>query len=510
MRSTRVVPWGLAVIGLLVVALVAPVTAAEGFQGAPETPGSGYYVESPFIRDKQGRARFFHGVNAVWKLDPYYPPSTLFGTEKSKSYFDARDARFLVRSGLNSVRLGVLFAGVEPKHNEYDNSYLRKTRRITDLLAKHGVTVMVDFHQDMYHERFDGEGFPTWAVKDDDVPATNCCGFPGNYFTPAVRRTFDNLWDNKDGLWDEYRDAWIHTVARFKDAKNLIGYDLLNEPWPGSQAETCANPEGCPVFDTEKLQPFFEHVMAGIREEDPNGIIWWDANVITNSGAKNNVGLNNPIDPSENQGISFHVYCIAGSPSTGIRPGDDPSCGQSQPIAFNNQDAAAERNQSSLFLTEFGASDDVRDIRRVARLSDQHMVSWHYWHYGEWKDPTTTGTGGAQGLFEDDLDRPDTLKKRKARVLIRTYPQAVAGDPTRFRFRPYSERRRFKLVYKADPTIAAPTVVYVPVKRHYRGDYDVEIEGPAKVVSRNNSRFLKLDNTGAGKVVVKVARPRAE
>ncbi|MDQ3987341.1 MAG: cellulase family glycosylhydrolase [Actinomycetota bacterium] len=465
-----------------------------------------FSVDSPFIRDAEGRARFFHGVNAVWKLKPYYPPSSVFGTARSKSYFDRRDARFLARTGLNSVRLGVLFVGVEPKHDKFDNSYLRRMEAITKMLAKEGVTVMVDFHQDMYNEKFDGEGFPDWSVHDDGIPPTNCCGFPGNYFTPAVRRTFDNLWDNTADLHDEYRDAWKHVVVRFKDEPNVIGYDLLNEPWPGSQTESCANPQGCPVFDTEKLQPFFEHVMAGIRKVDPTGIIWWDPNVITNSGAMNNVGLLSPIEPNVNQGISFHIYCIAGSPSTGIRPGDDPSCPRSEPFAFSNQHAAAARNDSSLFLTEFGASDDRRDIRRVTRLADQNMVSWHYWHYGEWKDPTTTGTGGAQGLFKDDLKRPETLKQLKAHLLIRTYPQAVAGDPESFRFRPWTNNRRFILTFNADPKISAPTVVFVPVGRHYRGDYEVSVEGPARVVSADDARRLKLKNTGAGEVSVEVVR----
>ena len=39
-----------------------------------------FHTDGQFIRDRYGRAVFFHGVNAVWKRPPYYPPSTLFGT----------------------------------------------------------------------------------------------------------------------------------------------------------------------------------------------------------------------------------------------------------------------------------------------------------------------------------------------------------------------------------------------------------------------------------------------
>ena len=508
-------PRNLAATGLVLVVLgagVVPegVAGTRGSSGVEARSAGGratrFFVDSPFIRDRKGRVRFFHGVNAVWKRPPYFPPSTLFGQPKSKSFFDRRDARFLARTGLNSVRLGVLFTGVEPKKDRFNERYLTRMERLTDMLNRRNVTVMVDFHQDMYNERYEGEGFPDWAVIDDGIPPTNCCGFPGNYFTPAVRRAFDNLWDNRENLWSQYRDAWVKTVRRFRFKPNVIGYDLLNEPWPGTQAESCANPEGCPAFDTRKLQPFFEHVMRGIRKVDSRRIIWWDPNVITNSGAKNNVGLERPIHPRVNQGISFHVYCIAGSPSTGIRPGDDPSCPNTEAIAFENQKEAADRNDSSLFLTEFGASEDLEDIGRVTRLADRHMVSWHYWHYGNWRDPTTTGAGGAQGLFKNDLRRPRSLKKAKARLLIRTYPQAVAGTPVAFRFHPRRRSRRFQLVYRADASAPAPTVVFVPVRFHYKRGYKVRVDGPARVASRRRATRLKLRNTGNGRVRVVVKR----
>lgn len=88
------------------------------------------------------------------------------------------------------------------------------------MLGRYGITVLLDFHQDMYNERFDGEGFPDWATFND-VPPTNCCGFPGNYFTPAVMNAFDNLWLNREGLWHEFQEFWTHVAARFRDKPNL-------------------------------------------------------------------------------------------------------------------------------------------------------------------------------------------------------------------------------------------------------------------------------------------------
>jgi len=491
-------------LGRVAVVMLAIVAAVASAPIATSAAAPRYRVDSPFVRDRHGRAVFFHGVNAVWKRPPYYPPSTLFGQPRSKSYFDARDGRFLARNGLNLVRLGNLFVGTEPTRDRFDDGYVAKIERITRMLGRHDVVVQIDFHQDMWHERYEGEGFPDWATT---VPATNCCGFPGNYFTPGVTGAFERLWQNEDDLWTEYADAWAYVARRFSDEDNLIGYDLLNEPWPGAQYESCMNPAGCPQFDTEFLQPFMEYVIAAIRSVDEKNIIWWDPHVITNSGAKNNVGMVEPIaDPADNQGISFHIYCIAGSESTPVRPGDDPSCNTSEKIAVANQLEAAERNSSSLMLTEFGATEDDKELRRATRLADKAMVSWAYWHYGTWKDPTTTGSGGAQSMWKNDLKRPGSLKKKKARVLIRTYPHAVAGTPTSFRFFPRRKSRLFRMSYKADPGIDAPTVIFVPVPRHYPRGYRVAVTGPAKVTSRPKSRYLRLKNTGKGGVTVTVRR----
>jgi len=461
-----------------------------------------FRVDGGFIKDKAGRVLFFHGVNAVWKRPPYTPPSTLFGQSAATSYFDERDADFLAANGLNSVRLGVLWVGVEPGRDAFDDAYLDRIMNLVNLLQSRQITVLLDFHQDMYNERYQGEGFPDWATIDDGIPA-NQFGFPQNYFTPAVKRAFDNLWADRDGLWEEFRDAWTRVAARFQTTSNVIGYDLFNEPWPGSQAETCANPEGCPAFDSQTLQPFYEHVMAGIRSVDRRNIIWWEPNVTNDFGAANNVGLVTPIDdPGANQGISLHDYCLAGALSGGTNS-DDPSCPAQEDLTMQRQREAAARNGSGRFLTEFGASDVLTDVARVAALADQYMVSWHYWAYGDWLDPT--GNPGAEGMFADDLDRPASLKQAKADLLIRTYPQAVAGTPQSFAFDPVS--KEFTLRYLADPSILKPTTIFVPVARHYPGGYQVSMTGPARVTSQPNAPLLNLRNTGAaGVVTVTVSR----
>jgi endoglycosylceramidase len=476
-----------------------------------ETADSGtFHSDSPFIRDARGRVVFFHGVNAVWKVKSptaYYPPSSIypapFNADPSGSYFDDRDGTFLAENGLNVVRLGVLFVGVEPRRGQFDERYLDRIENLVDMLAGHGVSVLLDFHQDMYNEKYQGEGFPDWAVIDDGLPPQNpTFGFPLNYFTPPVMRAFDNLWANRWGLARQYRKAWAHVAARFASKTNVLGYDLFNEPWPGSQWPTCANPAGCPVFDSLVMQPFYERVMRGIRDAESDAIIWWAPNSINNFGPVNGVGLIRPIDdPGENQGLAFHAYCLIGGAVPGVSQGADPICPTMEQLAFQRQGEAAARNGSAKLLTEFGASDDSVDLGRVTALADENLTSWIYWQYANWSDPT--GNPGGESLFTNDLDRPGSLKQAKADLLVRTYPQAVAGTPRSFSFDPLTNI--FTLSYAADGAITAPTVIFVPVARHYGAGYAVTVTGSAHQTSAAGAPSLTLANDGSGAVTVTVA-----
>ena len=84
---------------------------------------------------------------------------------------------------------------------------------------------MLDFHQDLYNERFQGEGWPDWAVQDDGLPAEPKAGFPANYLVmPALQRAFDHFWANDPGpggvgLQDRYAAAWAHVAARFRSTR---------------------------------------------------------------------------------------------------------------------------------------------------------------------------------------------------------------------------------------------------------------------------------------------------
>jgi endoglycosylceramidase len=370
-----------------------------------------------------------HGVNMVFKRPPYYPAATGFGKD---------DAAFLQRNGFNVVRLGVIYAGVEPSPGAYDDAYVKQISATESILAKHGVFSQLDFHQDMYNERFQGEGWPDWAVQDDGLANTQA-GFPGNYLTNlALQRAFDHFWANDPGpggvgLQDRYAAAWGHVASRFASAKHTVGFDLLNEPWPGTPWATCVIPTGCPAYDTGVMGPFYRRVLDRIRAVERQKLIWYEPNVLFNFGGDTNIP---PLGDSST-GFSFHVYCTAGG---------GPVCDGFNERVFQNAEKHSAATGDALMVSEFGATDDLATIRSNIAQADHHMVSWEYWHYCECQDPTTTGSG-TQAVVVDPALPPtgSNVKEAKLDVLSQPYPQLVAGTPQGWSFDPST--RVFQLTY---------------------------------------------------------------
>lgn len=449
-----------------------------------------------YMVDHLDRVVLLHGINAVWKLrddNHYTPPDEPRG-------FSAADADWLRDHGFNTVRLGVIFAGVMPQPGVIDSAYLDGIDRVVQLLASRGIYVMFDFHQDMYNEKYGGEGFPDWAVHDDGVPPTNI-GFPQTYFTPAVTRAFDNFWQNTGGLWDYYRDAWAAVAAKWRNQEFHGGYDLLNEPYPGSHFASCANTEGCPVFDTQYLQPMHEHVMRGIRTVDPGNIVWFEPNFVFNGGAKSNYALLAPIADA-NIGLSWHKYCLSGVVLHSQGFEDLPGCTQMHQIVSDNAEATIQKMQATTLVTEFGASDDLADIQQVMDQTDAQFTGWQYWAYKNWRDPTTESQeSGGQGLFTDDEDL-STVKLDKLAKLERPYPRATAGVPVPGSLSFDAASRTFSYAYT--PRCAGgPTEIYVPAL-HYPDGYTLEVAG-ARAVSPPGARLLKLEALkDAGAVTVRI------
>ena len=148
--------------------------------------------------------------------------------------------------GFDAFRLGYVWEGLEATQGSYDAAYLDNIARVQHDLGAVGVFSVIDSHQDMYSSAFHGDGAPSWALHSDGLTLTTDLGFPLNYFTPVVQRNFDNLWRNDAGVLTAYTFQLRAVATRFAGNPMVVGYDLVNEPFPGSFAGTCAAKTGCP------------------------------------------------------------------------------------------------------------------------------------------------------------------------------------------------------------------------------------------------------------------------
>ena len=230
------------------VALLATLAASAcaGATAATAAPKLPLGQSGRWITDAGGRVAVMHGANLVYKVAPFYPSAGPFGPS---------DAAFVRSLGFTAMRVGVLWEALEPQPGVYDDAYLTHIAGTVNLLRRYGIVSILDFHQDQYNEKFLGEGFPAWSVQDDGLPNPPIA-FPAGYETnPAVQRAFENFWADERGpggvgLQERYAAAWAQVAKRFRGNRSVLGYEIMNEPFPGSDYTSCVSP-GCPASDAE-------------------------------------------------------------------------------------------------------------------------------------------------------------------------------------------------------------------------------------------------------------------
>jgi len=483
---------------LAVTAMPTSALAAPG--GMPALPLSHH---GRWITDRSGRVFITHGINMVYKIPPYYPSVTGFGAD---------DAAFLRSIGFNSVRVGMIWKGLEPSPGTFSVAYLRHVAATVRLLSRYGIVSLLDFHQDMLNERFQGEGFPDWAIEDAGLPNPKL-GFSNNYLAnPALEHALDQFFSNAAGpngvgLQDWYAGAWARTARFFRADRAVLGYELMNEPFPGTAWEQCAQPAGCPVFDAELLA-LYKRLDVAIRRVDRRGLVWYEPNVIFNDGANTTLG---PLgDPRA--GFAFHDYCLTEPETAG--GGDPAACQTTDDLVFSNALAHVSSTGDALLMTEFGATVDTTYLDDMVARADRDMVPWQEWAYCGCKDPTTQGPGTTQAIVVDPAKPPrgGNLVMSTLRALVEPYPQVIAGTPLSWSFDRGS--RVFALRFStarisghgrfgagAVSAVAAPRLVYPH-------GYRATVRG-ARVISRPGAGTLVLAARRGARVVSVSLSPRA-
>ena len=186
--------------------------------------------------DSKNRTIILNGINHVTK-------------NKETNYINNNDSILFVnfkKYGFNCIRYGISWAALEPKPNEIDENYLKEIDKRIKWAKDNNLLLILDMHQDLYSVKY-GNGAPEWATLDN-----GCKHIEGEIWSdayiisPAVKTCFDNFWDNKPakdgiGLQDHYSHVWKVIADRYKNYDNVIGFDIMNEPFTGSMADSVIN-----------------------------------------------------------------------------------------------------------------------------------------------------------------------------------------------------------------------------------------------------------------------------
>jgi len=475
--------------GLVATTMLATVLlacAAAGASAAAPPVRGPLHADGRWLRDPLGRVVVLHGLFAVWKGVPYYPPDDA----TIPNGFTAADADRFADLGFDAVRLAWFWRGLEPAEGQFDKAYLDGIAAVYRKLAARGVFVVLDSHQDGFGDRFNGLGFPDYVTFDDGLPFDTSTKFPLNYFQPATSRAFDNFYAGRGGSWWYYARAWQTMARRFAGDPMLVGYDLMNEPWPGASFGACTPPNGCPAEDRDVRQPLFDFLARAVRVVDRRSTVFYEPTIWFNQGASN--GYVKPPAGLAPVGLSFHNQCptraqyqVTHDPSL-VEKGHTICPPVENRVMFQSE-AVAKRLGGPPLMTEVAATSDADydGLNCLLERSERYMTGFTYglsWRSGELR----------------------TLAPAKAQVIARVYPQAVAGTPQTYGFD--VRTGRFDLAYDPSRHSRGPTVISVPGSVHYPNGYRVSATG-AWITRRSPDQVQLVNKPWASKVSVTLTPP---
>jgi endoglycosylceramidase len=415
-----------------------------------------------FIYDSDGRVSLFHGENFVQKGFPWYPEVLL----------DVENIKAMKSWGWNTIRLGVMWTGVEPEMGVYNETYVDVMSGILDDLEAHGIHAIIDVHQDVISSFFClYDGAPKWLINlsdtaehefpwplawDGENPCPGDRAWGKNYLSEEAGAAFQDLYDNHNGMRDHFNTFWTKIVTAFKN-KSILGYEIINEPFPGNiyKQPSLLLPG---VAGSQSLQPFYDIIGTTIHENDPDHIVFYEPvtwgmilnGTVTGSGFMQVPGGEKFRDKSV---FSFHYYCWWFTEDGGDL--QKVTCDKAfGPKVFSQVDEDISRLGGSAMLTEWGQgcmpdSEWTAECDPIMDLADEHLLSWTDWYW----------TGSLMnGWNPSDLG---------ISTYSRTYAQYIAGMPTKMK---YDDRTKaFQLCYVVNTEIvsSAPTVIYANRALHY-------------------------------------------
>jgi endoglycosylceramidase len=434
------------------------------------TPEPRWHVGNGFLRDPDGRAVILRGVNlaGAHKNPPY------FGFQQPPDYARVHDAW-----GMNAVRFLVTWAAIAPRAGEIDAAYLDQVAMRIGWARDAGLFVVLDMHQDVYGEGFvagGGDGAPRWTCDEASYASFKpLTPWFLNSLSGEVSGCFDHFWHTPD-LARDYTEAWRRLAARLVSFDNVIGFDVMNEPYWGST----------PILDFEPtfLQPFYEQVVKDVREVSPNLVAFLEPSAIRNIGGATRL-------------VPFSVPDVVYAPHSYDRDaesGNGFDATHASALIANVHGLADDAKSlgAALWIGEYGGQAEAKGI--VEYMTAQYDAAGQvaagamYWAYDK--------SDGYGLLAPDGAEKTNLVD-----VVVRPYPERIAGEPVSYAFD--AATRTFTFTYRPDSSVRAPTVLSLPDRVFPKG-YVVDCGGCA---STKEAGRLILTSPPPGDVAVVTVHP---
>ncbi len=445
-------------------------------------------VQGRMFIDSAGRQLTLHGINVINKS-----ASTAYTCDIGEEVY-----RNLNRWGFNVVRLGILWDGLEPRPGQYNDEMFRCIDRNIAWAKKYGIYVVLDMHQDLYGVEF-SDGAPRWATLTEGKPHRKGDLWSDAYLlSPAIQTAFDNFWKNSPapdgkGLQDHYAALWKKIAKRYAGEPAVIGYDLMNEPFPGSQAtaymqamvqaygtwlatttgkvlsgeelmKMWSTQEGkMQVFETLKdtavyrqvlfsvlpltktfeegaLNDMYSRVGKAIREVDTNHILFLEHNYFCNPGVPSQLVI--PATGKNGEKDTKVAYAPHGYDLLVDTRAYDQASEARVSFLFGQVEKTAERLDLPVLVGEWGAYHSKKPVfAEHARLINRAFIRM--------------GAGETFWAYYGDIADYPFFK-----VLKHPYPRAVSGELKNYTFD--TDKKEFSVSWQEKKKIAEPSVFYIP------------------------------------------------
>ncbi len=437
--------------------------------------------------------------------------------------------------GFDVVRLVLNWSQLEPSPGHYSTTYVNRISQVVSWARQQGIYVILDMHQDQYSRYIlpakktaapsgcspsgGSDGAPRWAVFTDGKPG---CAVDGqSALNPASSAAFYNFWHNHpvpapkgqapgSGLQDHYIGALATLARRFEHDSAVLGYELMNEPQPGSL--TALPLTNLYQASSQDLYPFYRRAieaLTGVRDGLPtcpasqptslkNTCAYPKLADVTHQqiffeplAYRNLIDfspqVSTPFSSYPNLVYAPHVYTHAFTVDQFIGyPATDSPYPPTYTFGYQTAESEAQAMHAAVFTTEFGDASSTDSFvlagetaAEEATLTGGTLWAWKglsateatcwcvRWQHSSYQTTAngTPGTGNPRSPVSPD----DQLIPSRALYMERVWPRATAGRLLSYQYDPTD--RSFAMVASDTHEVrrgdrADETVVYIPATVH--------------------------------------------